>query len=116
MTRLLRSFKTLFKIPEIAPQTFFTPGADMGTVVTLAFDGRRRTPRHAVRQIGMILGQQGATACYCLVLDRSDKGVRIRIRSDFEAPSDFVMRIGNADLRYSVVWRKGSILGARLVS
>jgi hypothetical protein len=88
----------------------------MGTVISLAFDGRRRTPRHAVRQIGTILTHQGRAACYCLVLDRSAGGVRIRVRSDFEPPNDFVMRLGNTDRRYSVVWRKGPIAGARLVS
>jgi hypothetical protein len=88
----------------------------MGTVISLAFDGRRRAPRRAVRQIGTILSKQGMATCYCLVLDRSDGGVRIRTRSDFKTPSEFVMRLGNADRRYTVVWRKGPVLGAKLVS
>ena len=88
----------------------------MGTVVSLAFDGRRRRPRHRVRQIGMILAQPGRAVCYCLLMDRSEGGVRIRTRSDFQAPSEFVMRLGDIDRRYSVVWCEGPILGAKLVS
>jgi len=88
----------------------------MGTVISLAFDGRRRRRRHRVHQIGLILAQPGYAGCYCLVIDRSDGGVQIRTRSDFEAPSKFVMRLGNTDRRYSVVWRKGPVLGAKLVS
>jgi len=80
-----------------------------------AFKDRRRTRRHPVHQIGMILAQPGGTALYCLVVDRSDGGVRIRTTSDFEAPNEFVMRVGNADSRYSVVWRKGPVVGAKLV-
>jgi len=88
----------------------------MGTVISLTFEERRRTPRRQVHQIGMILAEPREAASYCLVTDRSDGGVRIRTRSDFEASSNFVMRLGNTDFRYSVVWRKGHILGAKLVS
>jgi hypothetical protein len=91
-------------------------GDDMGTVISLAFDGRRRRPRHRVRQIGIILAQPGCAVWYCLVLDMSEGGVRIRTRSDFKAPGEFVMRLGNTDRRYSVVWREGPVLGAKLVS
>jgi len=80
----------------------------MGTVISLAFDGRRRRQRHRV--------QPGWAVCYCLVLDKSDNGVQIRTRSDFQAPSEFVIRVGNTDRRYSVVWRKGPVLGAKLVT
>jgi hypothetical protein len=87
----------------------------MGTVISLAFDGRRRTPRRPVRQIGLIFARTGETAHYCLVVDRSKTGVRIRTTSDFEAPSQFVMRIGNTDLKYSVVWRQNQLVGAKLI-
>jgi len=85
-------------------------------VISLAFDGRRRTPRHRVHQIGLILAPSGGAVCYCLVMDMSGGGAQIRTRSDFKAPSEFVMRLGNADRRYSVIWRKGPVLGAKLVS
>ncbi len=78
------------------------------------FEERRRTPRRQVHQIGMIFAPREA-ASYCLVTDRSDGGVQIRTRSDFEPPSDFVLRLGNTDFRYSVVWRKGSVIGAKVV-
>jgi len=118
MARLPRFLETLFKTPERTPQRFpiiFHFSDDMGTLISLTFDGRRRKPRHRVRQIGTILAQPGRPVCYCLVLDTSEGGVRIRTRSDFQAPSKFVMRLGNIDRKYSVVWREGPILGAKLV-
>ena len=118
MARLLRFLETLFKIPETTPQRFsiiFHFSDDMGTLISLAFDGRRRAPRHHVRQIGMILAQPGRPVCYCLVMDTSERGVRIRTRSDFQAPSEFVMRLRNIDRRYSLVWREGFEMGAKLV-
>jgi len=77
---------------------------------------RRRAPRHPVQQIGMISAQSGGDPRYCLVVDRSDGGVRLRTTSDFEAPDQFVLRFAATEARYNVVWRKGSILGARLVA
>lgn len=77
---------------------------------------RRRAPRHPVHQIAMISAQPGGEPRYCLIVDRSDCGVRLRTTSDFEAPDQFVLRFAAAEARYNVVWRKGSILGAKLVS
>jgi len=73
---------------------------------------RRCEPRHPVRQIGMISGQSGGRARYCLIVDRSDWGVRLRTTSDFAAPEQFILRFAAMEARYHVVWRKGSILGA----
>ena len=77
---------------------------------------RRREPRRAVQQIGMISAQPGEQPRYCLIVDRSDSGVRLRTTSDFEAPDQFVLRLAATEATYNVVWRKGSILGAKRVS
>jgi hypothetical protein len=77
---------------------------------------RRRAPRHPVQQIGMISAQSSRQPRYCLIVDRSEGGVRLRTTSDFEAPDQFVLRFAAAEATYNVVWRKGSILGAKRVS
>jgi hypothetical protein len=75
---------------------------------------RRREYRHPVQQIGMISAQRGGQPRYCLIVDRSESGVRLRTTSDFEAPDQFVLRFATTEARYNVVWRKGSILGAKV--
>ena len=76
---------------------------------------RRREPRHPVQQIGMIQEHPGAAARYCLIIDRSKTGVRVRTTSDYQAPSAFVLRCRDTELKYKVAWRKGSLLGAMLI-
>jgi hypothetical protein len=69
---------------------------------------RRREPRLPVLQIGMILADPGAAPRYCLILDRSNSGVRLRTTSDFQAPSEFFLRCMDTESKYKVVWRRGS--------
>jgi PilZ domain len=76
---------------------------------------RRREPRHPVQQIGSIFAHPGGQPRYCLIVDRSDNGVRLRTTSDFTAPDQFVLRFAALEGRYRVVLRKGSILGARRI-
>ncbi len=85
------------------------------TMISSTFE-RRREPRHTVQQIAMISAQSGGDPRYCLIMDRSESGVRIRTTSDFEAPDQFILRCAAVEARYNVVWRKGSILGGKLVS
>lgn len=84
------------------------------TMISSTFE-RRREPRHPVQQIAMISAQSGGDPRYCLIMDRSESGVRLRTTSDFEAPDQFVLRLAAAEARYNVVWRKGSIVGGKLV-
>jgi hypothetical protein len=79
-----------------------------------AFD-LRRGPRKPTRHLGKILGEPNAPAQYCLIEEISDRGVRIRTTSDFEAPNVFILRFGEQEAKYKVVWRKGHLLGAELV-
>ncbi len=65
------------------------------TVMSSAFKERRRTPRWAVGRIAMILSEVGAAPRYCLVIDQSDGGVRIRTTPDFEVPSEFTLHCGD---------------------
>ena len=80
-----------------------------------AFNEQRRTPRRAVRQIATILTEPGRTTRYCLIEDRSAGGVRLRTRSDFEAPSEFALRFADTDTTYKTVWRNGQLVGAERV-
>jgi hypothetical protein len=79
-----------------------------------AFD-LRRGPRHPTRHLGKIVGEPNAPAQYCLIEEISDRGVRIRTTSDFEAPIVFILRFGKQQAKYKVVWRKGRLVGAELV-
>jgi PilZ domain len=75
---------------------------------------RRRTPRHPVGLIAAIFAAPGAAPRYCLVIDKSAGGVRIRTTPDFQAPNQFVLRLAESEARFNVVWRKGPIVGAEL--
>ena len=77
---------------------------------------RRRAARHPVVQIAMILANPSAAPRYCLVVDRSSSGVRLRTTSDFQAPNEFFLRCMDRDSKYKVVWRRGSSLGARVIN
>jgi hypothetical protein len=50
-----------------------------------------------------------------LIEEISDRGVRIRTTSDFEASSIFILRFADQKAKYKVLWRKGHLLGAELV-
>jgi hypothetical protein len=76
---------------------------------------RRREPRFPVQQIGMISSRLGGLPRYCLIMDRSRDGVRLRTISDFASPNQFVLSYAANEARYDVVWREGSILGAKRV-
>jgi PilZ domain-containing protein len=84
-------------------------------VISSTFE-RRRAARYPVQQIGMIFVRSGGQPRYCLIMDRSETGVRLRTTSDFEAPDQFVLGFAATEARYDVVWRKGSLLGAKRVS
>ena len=77
---------------------------------------RRRSPRYPVQQIAMIFANPEGAARYCLILDKSDGGVRLRATSDFKPPTEFFLRVADTKSRYQVVWRNGSILGAMLIN
>ncbi len=77
---------------------------------------RRRTPRQLVLQMRSILAERGGTPHYCLVIDRSDGGVRLRTTSDFALPDKFVLRFANTETTYNVVWRNGAVAGAAIVN
>ena len=84
----------------------------MRCIVASSIIDRRREPRHPVLQIGMILANPSAAPRYCLIVDRSNSGVRLRTTSDFQAPSEFFLRCMGTESKYKVVWRGGSSLGA----
>jgi hypothetical protein len=94
----------------------FCPESLVRPVISPLFKELRRAPRHAVRQIAMILTDPDQAPHYCLILDKSAGGVRLRTRSDFVLPNEFVLRVAGVETRYKVVWRNGPLLGAERVT
>jgi hypothetical protein len=86
------------------------------TAVNSPATDRRRAPRHPVRQIGVILAHPNGAPRYCLILDKSDGGARVRTTSDFDAPNEFFLRLAETESKYRVVWRNGSVLGVMRVN
>jgi hypothetical protein len=84
--------------------------------MTSATLDRRREPRHPVVQIAAILTNPTAEPRYCLIVDRSNSGVRLRTTSDFQAPSEFLLRCADRESKYKVVWRRGPSLGAIVIN
>jgi hypothetical protein len=62
----------------------------------------------------MVLAHSGDVPHYCLILDRSEGGARVHTPSDFRVSDEFLLRTGDNESRYKVVWRDGSVLGAML--
>ena len=91
-------------------------GDTMGCTVTSPTIDRRREPRHPVVRIGMILANPNAAPRYCLIVDRSNSGVRLRTTSDFQAPSEFFLRCTDTESKYKVVWRQDTSLGAMVIN
>jgi hypothetical protein len=85
-------------------------------VTSPAFDERRQTPRRSAGHIGKILTEQGVAPRYCLVIDESDHGVRVRTTSDFEVSDKFILHHASTEGTYKAVWRRGVLVGAQLIS
>jgi PilZ domain-containing protein len=78
---------------------------------------RRRSPRRAVRHVGVILTEHSETRQYCMVTDESDGGVRIiYTAANLEPPSEFTLWFADTEGKYRVVWHKGLFIGAELVA
>jgi hypothetical protein len=86
------------------------------TVISRGFIERRRTRRWPVGHIRMVRVEAGAVPRYCLVIDESDGGVRIRTPPDFEVPSELILRRGDTQTTCKTVWRRGPLVGAEVVS
>jgi hypothetical protein len=79
---------------------------------------RRLTPRRRLGRLATIHLGTGAEQRYCTVTDISDGGVQIHVNG-FAVPDDFALHFpGDGPARsgnYTVVWRSGSNVGAKLV-
>jgi hypothetical protein len=80
------------------------------------FKNGRRTVRRRLGHIGTIIAEQNATPHYCLVIDETDRGVRVRAPQNFDVPSKFILRHSGTEARYKVIWRKGRQVGAKGIS
>jgi hypothetical protein len=89
---------------------------DQSSAAPPKFD-RRRTPRRAVRHVGVILTEPTATRQYCMVTEESDGGVRIiYTAADIEPPSEFTLWFADIEGKYRVLWHKGYFIGAELIA
>lgn len=75
-------------------------------------DSRRRTVRHAA-----IVVHPPKPEIPCVILDRSDAGVRLHVHLASEVPDKFELDVPTDERRYAceVVWRQGNELGAKFV-
>jgi hypothetical protein len=62
------------------------------------------------------VAEPGAIPYYCLVVDESDRSVRVRAPQNFDVPSKFILRHSGTEARYKVIWRKGRQVGAKGIS
>jgi hypothetical protein len=77
---------------------------------------QRRTLRRPIGHIATILTEPDARPHYCIVMDESDRGVRVSIPHYFELPDKFILRrYSGTEARYKVVWRKDRLIGAQLI-
>jgi hypothetical protein len=86
------------------------------TMIWHTFDNGRRTVRRRLGHIGTVMAEPGTTPRYCLVIDESDSGVRVRATPDFEVPGKFILSHAGTEARYKVVRRNGRLVGAERVS
>jgi hypothetical protein len=86
------------------------------TMIWHTFDDGRRTVRRRLGHIGTIIAEPDTTPHYCLVIDGSDSGVRVRAAPDFEVPGKFILRHAGTEANYKVIWRNGRLVGAERVS
>ncbi len=89
-------------------------GRDLGPALDEARAAQRRKSR---LQSAKLLDMNGRFVCECLICDRSPNGVRLRLMSAIPVPervSMFDDATGNTRLA-AIVWRKGELLGARLL-
>jgi len=92
----------------------FTKGIE--GVVWFGFEERRQSPRRPAGHIGKIITEHGVRPRYCLVIDASDQGVRVRTTSDFQVPDKFTLHYASIEGTYKAVWRRGVLAGAQLIS
>ena len=82
-------------------------------------EDERQSPRYPLERVAKLEPPDGGRVCYCLVIDMSDGGVRLRGFGEIEFPDQFVLNISGdgpaKDGTYRVIWRRDPEVGARLV-
>ena len=80
---------------------------------------RRRSPRRRLHRAAKIKVGVGILAHDCILIDISQRGVRLHI-AGFDVPDEFVLLLSGdgvvRESKYKVVWRRGHEVGAELVS
>jgi hypothetical protein len=82
-------------------------------------EDKRRSFRFPLERLAKLQPAGGEKARYCLVTDISDGGVRIHGFGTDKVPDEFGLIISGdgpaQDGTYSVIWRLGSDVGAKLM-
>jgi hypothetical protein len=85
---------------------------------SVKFGERRQAARYAPQRLAKIQPAGGGPSNYCVVTDISEGGIRLHAPG-FAVTDEFVLALtGNGSTRngtYSVVWRRGSDVGAKLL-
>ena len=80
---------------------------------------RRRSPRRRLHRAAKIKVGVGILAHDCILIDISQRGVRLHI-AGFDVPDEFVLLLSGdgvvRESKYKVVWRRGHEVGAEFVS
>jgi PilZ domain len=86
---------------------------------SVRFGERRQSPRYAPKRLAKIEPAGGGPSNYCVITDVSEGGVRLHAPG-FTVTDEFVLAVtGDGSIRngtYSVVWRRGSDVGAKFVA
>jgi hypothetical protein len=82
-------------------------------------EDQRQALRYPLERVAKLEPADGGRVLFCLVVDTSDGGIRLRGFGEIEIPDQFVLNISGdgpaRNGRYQVVWRHAPDVGAKLV-
>jgi hypothetical protein len=98
-------------VPEVVNQ-----GPRMPSPKPEKFEDQRQSPRYPFERVARLQPADGGKVVFCLVVDTSDGGIRLRAAGKIKIPDQFRLQIAGDDPAngtYEVVWRLGSDVGAK---
>jgi hypothetical protein len=82
-------------------------------------EDQREAQRYPLERVAKLEPADGGRILFCLVVDTSNGGIRLRGFGEIEIPDQFVLHISGdgpaRNGRYQVVWRQPPDVGAKLV-
>ncbi len=80
---------------------------------------QRQSPRKTVNSPAWVNAGSGTPTCDCLLVDISDTGARLELRTPAEMPETFNLLLsanGAVQRRCQIVWRSNSQIGVQFCS